>query len=494
MNKNECIYDEAVVIFERSISDLYNSLVLKPVKIVNGYMVEQYDMFIDKDNNSYSHYINEIPGNVYGLRIGVTELLRKYRTDDYNIAKKRWLRDLKKYEYVIGFCIDDDKKKIRLVGINLFNDKNIFFPDIDLEKFSIIEYGDAIKNEDNMQNKVLNTTLLNVSEIASDIKKTIVGQDEAIDKLLTTLWTNSQTEHKDNIIMIGATGNGKTAILNAVAKKLNRQMYITTIVGTTESGYVGKSVTDIIKELIIACNNDFEKATNAIVVLDEFDKLSKSKGGQVATESVQNELLTLIETGEFLVTIDDEEILFPTKDITFIGLGNFYGITKKSNKEVGFGKDILANEKSYQEVTKADLIKYGFIPDLIGRMPVIITLNSLTIKNYVSILKDSSSSILNDRLDILNKCNVTVVVTDDAYLKMAELAEQSLVGARELNNIVNNTLSCILREVAFGINDYNYVIVTADTVMNPNIYIKKTVNDKENNVKKRVKNEKFRSN
>lgn len=496
MNINEFTFDnidkEVAVIFQREVSNFSNKVILKPVKIVIGHMISEYNLFVDRENNSYSHYINLVPGNVYGLRCSLSELLEKYETSNYTDAKRNWLKDLKMYEY--DLVLDDDGK-IGLFGISSSGDKQIKLnDDIDLINLKG-KLDDGIIIADKVDEKARDDKVINISEVSNAVKRAIIGQNEAVDRLLTTLWTNEQSFRKDNVIMIGQTGSGKTAILNEIAKNMNRHVYIDTAAGLTESGYVGRGITDIINGLIVSCNNDIEKASNAIVVLDEFDKLSTSKGGQIATESVQNELLTLIESGEFLIKVKNEKVLFLTKNITFIGLGNFYGVTKKSNKEVGFGKNIFATEKSYKEVTDDDLIKYGFIPDLIGRMKVIITLNTLTIQDYVNILKNSTNSILQDRINILKQNGIIVIVTEDAYLKMAELAVQSSLGARALDGIVNNTLSCILTDIAFGRNNYNYVVVTEETVINPVCYNTRNVEMLKAKVKGLVKkNEKFRNN
>ena len=472
-NKYE-VYDEVAVIFKREVLKDVNTEVLVPVKVVNGYFDGQYNMFIDRNNNSYLHYVEYTPGNVYGLRRKVVDLKKDYNTNDYGEAKKLFFNNLKTFVY--SYAVSEDMKP-GLLGINYDTGKAIsVFDDIDLADCVVNDEGIVVVKEDND----LSTNIFDAKEMVDYIKETVIGQDEAIEKLVTALWINLQSDKKDNIIVIGPTGSGKTAIIREVGKKLGRFVYKTSAVGLTEAGYKGRNLSEMFGDLLTVCGNDVNVAKNAIVILDEFDKISTKRGSHITTEAIQNELLTVLEDGEVVVTVDknsqfEEKIILPTNDITFIGLGNFYSITSKVSKEVGFERNIYKSSRKCDSITDKDLIEDGYLPDLIGRMPVIIYLNKLTKYNLIEIMKNSRNSILNDRLKILANNGVLVNVLEECYEEMATVAD-GMAGARGLNKIVNNTLSEIFMNVALGNLDYNYAELGKETVHNPKKYVKKKIN------------------
>lgn len=471
------IYDEAAVIFKWTVDDKCNNAVLEPIKIVNGYYNAVYKMFIDLENNAYVHFVEGCPGNSFGLRCKITDLKRACNSNSYNESKKIYLKSLKQFNFSL---VTSDKQRLILLGIDKKNQhRQVAFDDIDLQNLTLDDMGIIVDkaNNDSIRDS---KNIINAKELTDHIKKSVLGQEEAIDKFVTTLWINLQSDRRNNMIIIGPTGVGKTAIIREAAKKIGRFMYKTSAAGLTEAGYKGRGIEDILTGLLIACDKDIEKASNAIVVLDEFDKIAKGKGGTIATESVQNELLTIIEDGEVLLELGNnlysEKVLLPTKNITFIGLGNFYGITKIKDKEIGIGKNIDRKEMSYKEIKPQNLIDYGYIPDLIGRMPVIISLNSISLEILIDILKNPNNSILMDRLNILRNNGISYKITEEAYYAMASRANNT-TGVRALDGIVDDTFSDIFMQVSRGINDYNYVEVTKETVSNPKKYVRKKISN-----------------
>lgn len=462
---SKVIYEEVAVIFERGISNLNNNLILRPVKVALGNMNFNYGLFIDEDNNSYFHISETVPGNVYGLRTRVSYFLDEYKTNSLERAKELCLRDLKKYEYSINI---NSAGQECLIGTSKAR-KKIFFEDIDLSD---------MEDKNNKLNVVSD-----FKRMALEIKREVIGQDEAIDKFVVSLWINSQLDFKRNMIIMGPSGVGKTDIIRYAAKMMDRVFYKTSATEFSEAGYVDRSVTDILEKLLVVCNYDVEKAEGAIVVLDEFDKIATSNRSDVSTKSVQQELLTLIEDGEFFVPVKDKsEVAISTKGITFIGVGSFDGITKKEKTEIGFGKSVV-KEKSYNEITSNDLINFGLIPEIVGRMPIRISLKNLSREDIIEIMHQKG--LLQDILNILAMNGIDVYVTNDAYYAMADMVLWFKVGARAIDDVVSKTFFQINNDVLNGIACYNYIEVTADTVKNPSIYVGKMVNKK--GTKKRVK-------
>lgn len=279
--------------------------------------------------------------------------------------------------------------------------------------------------------------------------------------------------------MIGNSGVGKTSIIRSIADKLNKVVYRTSANSLTESGYVGNSVDDILKGLVEKCEGDIEKASNAIVILDEFDKIAFDKGGEIATEAVQNELLTLLEDGEYYLNFRNpltSNVTISTKNITFICLGVFENLQKTNSRKIGF--ETAENNQTINNITADDIIKYGFLPEIVGRLPIIIELNTLTKSDLLSILK-SPKGYLAKCIELIKGEGIKIDITDDAYNQMIELAENK-TGARELQTIVTRTFFKIFESISKNPNYYEYIRITKETVLNPNKFYYET---KQNKVK-----------
>ena len=473
--------DEMAIIFTWYFDEKHGIELLKPIKIVRGYFDEEFEIFVDDKNNTYLHYISRGPGFVYGFRHKISELQKDYKVKKYNDVKRMFFDDVKDYEFVDA--MDMNGNLIGLAGRNKENKfEKYYYGDVDLDRLGSYGLNDDVLSETDPD---VGATLalandFDAEELSNHVKTSVIGQDEAIENLVTALWTNLQSDKKNNMIIIGGSGVGKTAIIREVAKKLGRSVYKTSATGKSQTGYVGECVTDILKNLIISCNGNLNAASNAIVVLDEFDKLAIGKGGEIATESVQQELLNIVEDGNFVINIGNElskrEVTISTKNITFIGCGAFSGIIKSEDKSLGFGNNIYNTDKEYRDITVDDIIKYGFIPELAGRFPVIIPLNKLTKENYVTILKNPNNSIFTDRLKILENNGITCKVLEEAYDEMAVMAEGMTIGARALDTIVNRTLSDVLKSVSRRKIDYDYVEISKETVHNPKKYVRKKNN------------------
>ena len=290
---------------------------------------------------------------------------------------------------------------------------------------------------------------------------------------------------KSNILMIGPTGTGKTLLARTLAKKLDVPFAIADATTLTEAGYVGEDVENILLKLIEAADYDISRAEHGIIFIDEIDKISK-KGENVSItrdvsgEGVQQALLKIIEGTVASVPPqggrkhpNQEMLKIDTSNILFICGGAFVGLDKIIEKRVavsamGFGADVSANEGKdltalYKELHPDDLIKFGLIPEFIGRLPVHVTLNNLTEADLRRIIIEPKNSILRQYETSFSLDGIKLTFTDDAISAIAEKAYKEKTGARGLRSIVENLMLGISYEIP-SMPDVKEVIVDRENV------------------------------
>jgi len=308
------------------------------------------------------------------------------------------------------------------------------------------------------------------AEIKEHLDKVVISQEDAKELLSVVAYNHYKRIYfsdsdvpieKSNVIMLGTTGSGKTLLAKTLAKKLNVPFTIADATTLTEAGYVGEDVESVIERLLNQCEWDIPTAQKGIVFIDEIDKKARSSEANTNTkdisgEGVQQALLRLIEGTTIKVPTPGNSKRYEftevdTTDILFICSGAFVGIDKTVNarvkkQNIGFGSDL--NKKSDQEwqdvIDHSDLISYGLIPELVGRLPNLVTLSSLTVDNMVSILKDSDASIIPQVKKLLEIDNIEVEFSDQYFQDVASLASKNKLGARSLKSIVENSLHNIM--------------------------------------------------
>ena len=282
-----------------------------------------------------------------------------------------------------------------------------------------------------------------ISIMYKDIKKTILSQDEQVMKILTSLFKNQKViksnldsdmiaKLKENILIIGPTGTGKTEILTRISKKYDVPIVIEDSTSLAETGYVGRKVEDLLRDLYLEANKDQEKAEMGILVLDEFDKL-KEQGEQemVSRSGVQRALLKLLDGG----TLYFDGMAFDTSKLTIVGLGAFSGIKEKED---------------YENITTENLVKYGMMQELVGRFSKVIKMNSLSKEDLKKILQESNLSPLNTYKGLFDELNVDFSY-DDAFIDfIATKAEKLDTGARSLKTIFDEQISGALFNIFAG--------------------------------------------
>lgn len=284
-----------------------------------------------------------------------------------------------------------------------------------------------------------------ISSMYQSIKKTIISQDEQIMQILTALFKNQTVVNsnldmdliaklKENILIYGPTGTGKTEILKRISKLYNVPIVIEDTTSLSETGYVGRKITDMLEDLCLAADGNIELAEKGILVIDEFDKIAeKSDDGQthVSRTGVQRSLLKLLDGTLFY--FDDKK--FNTSKLTIVAVGAFTGITK--------GDD-------YRDLTTKDFMEYGIMRELIGRFSKTIAMNPLEKEDIIKILKESDFSPLNTYKKLFEMLEVDFEFNDDFIEYIAELAMDKQSGARSLKTVFDDCISSALFRIFAG--------------------------------------------
>lgn len=316
-------------------------------------------------------------------------------------------------------------------------------------------------------------------------KKVIsVGVYNHYKRVLSAEQKNGEVEiAKSNMLMIGPTGSGKTYLVKTLARLLDVPLAITDATSLTEAGYIGDDIESVVSKLLAAADNDVERAEHGIIFIDEIDKIAKKKNTNqrdVSGESVQQGMLKLLEGAEVEVPVgaSSKNAMVPmvtvnTKNILFICGGAFPDIEEiikeRLNKQASIGfqadlKDKYDNDENLlQKVTVEDVKKFGMIPEFIGRLPILFTLESLTVDMLVRILKEPKNAIIRQYQKLLALDEVNLVFEEDALRAIAEKAKEKKVGARALRSIIEEFMLDIMYEIPKDEN-IGQVTITRDYI------------------------------
>ncbi len=336
-------------------------------------------------------------------------------------------------------------------------------------------------------------------ELKEYLDKFVIGQEKAKKVLSVAVYNHykrvkyeeelkSQDVEldKSNILILGPTGTGKTLLARTLAKRLAVPFAIADATTITEAGYVGEDVENILLKLIQAADDDIKAAEHGIIFLDEVDKIAK-KGENVSItrdvsgEGVQQALLKIIEGTEASVPPqggrkhpNQEMLKINTKNILFICGGAFVGLDKIIEKRLdtssmGFGKTIKDSrekdlETLYENILPDDLIKFGLIPEFIGRLPVHVGLNNLRVEDLERILTEPGNSIIKQYTASLKLDGVELVFTKEAIHAIAQTAYDQKTGARGLRSIVEDFMTQLMYDIP-SMTDIAKIEITEDCIL-----------------------------
>lgn len=371
-----------------------------------------------------------------------------------------------------GMNYDDMMKMSGMPNMGMFGNMN--YQDMDIPENQKIKKKKKVKKP---EEKLDLRNIPAPHEIKHMLDEYVVGQDYAKKVMSVAVYNHykrvaagDQADveiEKSNMLMIGPTGSGKTYLVKTLARLLQVPLAIADATSLTEAGYIGDDIESVVSKLLAAADNDVERAEHGIIFIDEIDKIAKKKetrSRDVSGESVQQGMLKLLEGSDVEVPVGATsknamvpQVTVSTKNILFICGGAFPEldeiIKERLNQQssIGFAADLKdkydEDPNLLQQVTLEDLRNFGMIPEFLGRLPIIFSLENLTKDMLVKIMKEPRNAILKQYEKLLELDEVKLEFADDALEAIAQKAMEKKTGARALRSILEDYMLDIMYEI-----------------------------------------------
>lgn len=440
MNNN---LDLVVIFKKKEKGDIVSYI---PVMGEVGIYDEEKEVFI---TNKGKKYKNIISGESYAFagRTPLSQYQEKYPLLSINIIKRiAFLSSLKN-----RYFLTETEDKIPAVLLEDKNKKNKLFIDNDIIAF-YNKYYPEIEID-----KIINNTKMNINDVYEELINKIVGQDDQIKQILSSIWKQYNNEDKQsnyNMLINGSTGTGKTTIFKILEELLGIPCIIINAKRIEEPSYIENTLLRLLEK----ADFDIDRAEHGILVIDKLEEISTNSKERHNTisKSLQELIINLIEEGIFTINnIDNNKYRFSMDKLLIIGIGNFNNNESLRNTQVGFNKSPLNNNT---------LLSYGIIPELANKFPIVIEMNELTKEDYIKIIKNSTlSSISTNRL-FLNSKNIEFNISDEVIKIIADIAYNRKSGAKSINEIIESSLALAEFEIASNTNIYESLTITEDTI------------------------------
>ncbi len=496
--------------------------VFSVIEAVSGTYDEETKLFTDTNGVIYKHVLDNDPGH---KRVATKEY--------YNITKEDFLKEryptcstLEEYldmyqdelSGTLYYTANVDPKKPMIMAIDTDNLKELFRqqqdpnrraampsePEETAELIALIASGayspeelEEIKESamvnieylksimascDNHLEGLTEPEEIDIKKVYEEVKKTVIAQDEAARRLIVEIERNLDQTDGSGILVTGNTGTGKTLLVETIAEEMGRPFLAIDTSQLSSPGYTGKHIEQYLWDLFIQCDYDLDAAEHAIIYFDEIDKKGSEKKSDIGGQAVLNQMLKFLDGTTYLACqnpqfiTDTTSTQISTKNMTILAGGAFSEIYEEKPKNpIGYG----AESPKKKEPEIKDFMEKAMMPkELMGRLPVIIHLNPLTIENLEQILTSSKKSALKLQEVNFSKKGVELKVTPEYLRKVAEAAHARNIGARGLNKIIKDTTWRPYELVQYEPGVYEQVILDHETVSNPEHYqlVKKRTN------------------
>lgn len=438
MNNN---FDLVVIYRRMEKKDVINYI---PVYCEVGTYNQESEVFTTTKGKKYHHMIE---GEEYAFlgRLPLSRYTDLYpKSSLFTIKTKAFINNAK-HRYILSES-EDNVPIVLQVEKN--NECNIFL-DRDLINFYNKYYPEL--EIDN----IIGNNEMNISDVYKELTSKIIGQDEQIKQILSTIWKQYNNEDKTfnyNMLINGPEGVGKTTIF----KLLEELLGIPCVINAKRLGSEGY-IENILLNLLEKTEFDVERAKTGILVIDKLEEISTNSKERHSTSSkaLQEIIINLIDEGVFTInTINNEKYRFSMDKLLIIGIGNFNNNENLRNTTVGFNTVLEDNT----------LDSYGIILELANKFPILIEMNNLTLDDYINIIKNSTLSSLNTNREFLGKRNINLEISEEVINMIARIAYDRKLGAKSINEILESSLALAEFEIASNSSLYESLIIDKSTI------------------------------